>query len=402
MSEAVRASAGSRVLTWSLAPRDPGEDHRGSTPLELLFDLCFVVAVGQAAAQLHHAVGDAHVAHGLLGYASVFFAIWWAWMNFSWFASAYDQDDVLYRVLTLVQMAGVLVLATGVDAAFEDENFTRVTIGYLIMRIPLIIQWLRAASGDPARRQVAQWYAAGLAILQLGWLGRLALSHDGANIAFPILVLAELTVPLLAERRGAMTPWHPEHIEERYGEFTLIVLGESVLATMVAAKTLPVSGSTVAAGVGAMLLLFSIWWAYFDPPGSTQMRIDERTSWLWGYGHLPIFAAVAALGAGLSVVAEVLHHEAHLSEVGAAFAVAIPVCVFHLVLTTLHSRIAEGFTLRARSILKALGVLVVAATAWWLPLSVVVLLMGLYQALGLVDHTIAGRRAALRAAAAAA
>jgi low temperature requirement protein LtrA len=170
---------------------------------------------------------------------------------------------------------------------------------------------------------------------------------------------------------------------------------------MVAAKTLPVSGSTVAAGVGAMLLLFSIWWAYFDPPGSTQLRIDEHTTWLWGYGHLPIFAAVAALGAGLSVVAEVLHHAAHLSEVGAAFAVAIPVCVFYLMLTLLHSRIAEGFTLLARSILKALGVLVVAATAWWLPLSAVVLLMGLYQGLGLVDHTIAGRRAALRAAAAA-
>src|SRR4029079_2842267 len=134
-------------LRWPLAARDPGEEHRASTPLELLFDLCFVVAVGQAAADLHHAVGEQHAAHGLVGYAMVFFAIWWAWMNFSWFASAYDQDDVLYRLLTLVQMSGVLVLATGVDAAFEQADFTRVTVGYVVMRVPMTLQWLRAAAG---------------------------------------------------------------------------------------------------------------------------------------------------------------------------------------------------------------------------------------------------------------
>jgi low temperature requirement protein LtrA len=385
-------------LRWPLAPRDPGEEHRASTPLELLFDLCFVVAVGQAAARLHHAIGEAHVLHGLIGYLMVFFAIWWAWMNFSWFASAYDQDDVLYRLLTLVQMAGVLVLATGIDAAFEDKDFTRVTVGYVIMRVPMIVQWLRAAEGDPPRRAIARRYAAGLAICQVGWVARLALPERAAEVAFAALVLAELAVPMWAERAGPMTPWHPEHIAERYGEFTLIVLGESVLATMVAAKELSLSWSTVGAGVGALLLLFSVWWAYFDPPGRTQMSLDETTSWLWGYGHLPIFAAVAGLGAGLSVAAEVLGHESRLSAAGAAYAVAVPVSAYLLVLTELHTRIAEGFALRLRSWVKAVGVLAVAALAWWLPLSVVVLLMGAYQAISLADHTFAGRRAAARLA----
>jgi low temperature requirement protein LtrA len=235
-------------------------------------------------------------------------------------------------------------------------------------------------------------------LVQVGWIARLALPLRLAEAAFVVLVLAELSVPLLAERAGPMTPWHPEHIAERYGEFTLIVLGESVLATMLAAKQLPVSWSTAGAGVGGLLLLFSVWWAYFDPPGSTQMALNERTSWVWGYGHLPIFAAVAAIGAGLSVAAEVLDHTSHLSEVGAAFAVAVPVSLFHLVLTELHSRIAEGFTLRLRSWLKALGILAVAALAWRWPLAWVLLLMGLYQAIGLADHTIAGQRAAARLA----
>jgi low temperature requirement protein LtrA len=386
-------------LRWPLAPRDPGEEHRASTPLELLFDLCFVAAVGQAAARLHHAIGEGQVLHGLVGYLMVFFAVWWAWMNFSWFASAYDQDDVLYRLLTLVQMGGVLVLATGVDAAFEEKDFTRVTVGYVIMRGAMVVQWLRAAGGDPDRRGIAVRYAAGLALCQVGWVARLALPPHAAQVAFGVLVLAELAVPVAAERAGPMTPWHPEHMEERYGEFTLIVLGESVLATMLAAKELSVSWSTVAAGVGGLLSLFSIWWAYFDPPGSTQMSLDERTSWLWGYGHLPIFAAVAALGAGLSVAAEVLEHRSQLSEAAAAYAVAVPVSAYLLVLTELHSRIAEGFALRLRSWVKALGVLAVAAVAWWLPLSVVLLLMGGFQVASLADHTFAGRRAAARLAA---
>ena len=103
------------------------EPHRAATPLELFFDLCFVVAVAQAAASLHHAVAEGHLGHALTSYLMVFFAIWWAWMNFTWFASAYDTDDAPYRLATLVQIAGVLVLAAGVPAAFADGDFTVIT-----------------------------------------------------------------------------------------------------------------------------------------------------------------------------------------------------------------------------------------------------------------------------------
>ncbi len=209
-------------------------------------------------------------------------------------------------------------------------------------------------------------------------------------------MVAEVTVPILAERAGPMTPWHPEHIAERYGEFTLIVLGESVLATMVAAKANELSWSTAGAGVGAMLLLFGVWWAYFDTPGGGRMVLNERTTWLWGYGHLPIFASVAALGAGLSVAAEVMVHEGHLSAPGAAFAVAVPLAVFSATLTELQARVSEGFSLRARSTAKGLGVLAVAALSWWVSLPVTILAMGLYFGLALADSAVAGDRAARR------
>src|SRR5215475_3076813 len=101
--------------------RDRDEAHRASTPLELLVDLCFVVAVAQIASELHHSLAKGDVGSALPGYLMVFFAIWWAWMNFTWFASAFDVDDVLYRVLTFVQIGGVLVLAAGVPNAFNDS-----------------------------------------------------------------------------------------------------------------------------------------------------------------------------------------------------------------------------------------------------------------------------------------
>jgi low temperature requirement protein LtrA len=93
--------------------RDRHEAHRVATPLELLFDLSFVISFGLAASQLAHALAEGHYASGLLGFGFASFAICWAWINFSWFASAYDTDDWIFRIVTMVQMIGVLVLAIG-------------------------------------------------------------------------------------------------------------------------------------------------------------------------------------------------------------------------------------------------------------------------------------------------
>ena len=136
-----------------MVARHPDEPHRAATPLELFFDLCFVVAVAQAASALHHEVAADHLGDGVVGYAMVFFAIWWAWMNFSWFASAYDTDDVAYRLTTLVQIAGALILAAGVPEAMDGSDFLVITVGYVVMRLAMVTQWLRAARADPPHRR---------------------------------------------------------------------------------------------------------------------------------------------------------------------------------------------------------------------------------------------------------
>lgn len=153
-----------------MTARSRDEDHRAATPLELFFDLCFVVAIAQAGARLVHALAEGHPGTGVIGYFFVFFGVWWAWMNFTWFASAYDCDDVPYRIATLVQISGVLVYAAGVSQAFDENDWTVAVIGYIIMRVALTAQWLRAAAGERgAARASALKYAAGLVVCQAGF-----------------------------------------------------------------------------------------------------------------------------------------------------------------------------------------------------------------------------------------
>ncbi|MFD7437575.1 low temperature requirement protein A [Streptomyces sp. NPDC059861] len=323
-----------------LTARGRNEAHRVATPLELFFDLCFVVAVAQAGLELVHSVAEGHAGEGILNYAMVFFAIWWAWMNFTWFASAYDNDDVLYRVVTLVQIAGVLVLAAGIPRAFESHDFLLVLIGYVVMRLAMAAQWLRAArSAQGAERTTALRYAGGVLLCQIGWCGLVLLPKPDRPWLFLVMVVAELCVPLHAERNRPTT-WHPHHIAERYGLFTIIVLGETIAAATVAVKTgadeNAALGELLPIAAGGLLIVFSAWWIYFVAPVHGHLR-SSRQSFVWGYGHYLILSSAAAIGAGLEVSVEQAVGKAHISTLSASAAVTLPTALFLLTVWALHA-----------------------------------------------------------------
>ena len=186
--------------------RDPAEEHRTATPLELLFDLTFVIAFGAAANELAHELAEGHAGAGLLGFAFATFGIAWAWGNFSWFASAYDTDDWVFRLATMVQMVGVLVLALGLPVMFSTidegtivDNAVMVA-GYVVMRVAMVFQWLRAARQDPDRRRACLTYATAISVAQVGWIA-LLVAHTSVLVTFvwaAALVLVELAGPLIA------------------------------------------------------------------------------------------------------------------------------------------------------------------------------------------------------------
>ncbi len=332
------ANEGRRGFHVRMGGRDADEDHRAATPLELLFDLVFVVAVATLVLQLAHAVADGHL-ETVGPFAMVFFAIWWAWMNFTWFASAYDTDDALYRILTVVQMGGVLVLAAGVPGAFESGDYRAVTLGYVIMRAGLICQWVRAAVEHPERRATTRRYAIGIAVVQVGWILRLLLVPAEWNVvAFLVLVAAELLVPAWAERPG-WTPWHPRHIAERYGLFTIIRLGVGVLAATNAVQGALAEGLTselVIVAVAGLVLLVGLWWTYFLEPAAEGLQRKRKWSFFWGYGHYFLFAALAAVGAALEVAVEAITHSIEIPDVVVGYALAVPVALVLVLLWVLH------------------------------------------------------------------
>jgi low temperature requirement protein LtrA len=386
-------------LLSPMTSRDPDEPHRVATPLELLFDLTFVVAVAQASSTMHHLLVDGHAGDALVGFPMVFFAIWWAWMNFTWFASAYDPDDAAYRVAVFVQMAGVLVFAAGVPRFLEDLDPGVAVAGYVIMRIGAVGQWLRAAAQDPPTRGCALRYASGIAACQVGWLALLAARDSWWIAGFVVLAAAELAVPVWAERE-APTGWHPGHIGERYGLFTILVLGESVLSATAAMQTAVDAGGPfselVTTAIGGFLIVTAMWWVYFDQPVDrvlTRAREafsarEERHSFVWGYGHYFVFAGAAAVGIGLAVAVDQAVGESTLTDLEAALVLTLPVVVYLLTVWMLHWRFKEEGPFRAFAC--PVTSAAVVATSWT---GEPVLLSGLALA-GLVATSLVVNRAA--------
>ena len=337
--------------------RDPDESHRTATPLELLFDLTFVVAFGIAADELAHYVVDDHVKAGLFGFALATFAIIWAWINFSWFASAYDTDDWVYRLTTMVQMVGVIILALGLPAMFAsiDEGETldnRVMVaGYVVMRLAMVFQWGRAARQDPPRRPACMTYVVAILVAQAGWVVLLVAETTLAVtlVCVVALVLVEFAGPWIAETKKGGTPWHPHHIAERYGLLVIIALGEGVIGTIASLSALvgpEGTGWTVdaalvcIAGVG---LTFGMWWIYFVIPCAQVLEVHRERSFSWGYGQILLIGAVVGTGAGLHIAAYFLEEESKLDAAATVLSVVIPAAVYILSVYVMYAVLTRSF-----------------------------------------------------------
>jgi low temperature requirement protein LtrA len=204
----------------------------------------------------------------------------------------------------------------------------------------------------------------------VGWIARLwAPPGAWGWVTFVVLVAAELAVPAWAEYGGRATTWHPGHIAERYGLFTIIVLGEVLLGTLAAVESavteLGLTASVALIAVGGLLLVFALWWIYFT--GSRPVLTTLRTALIWGYGHYFVFAALAATGAGLEAALAATEHHGHLSAQGAGLVVAVPVALVLLLLRTLHQMAGNGGAVGSRTLVTA-GALVVLGLGFSPPL----------------------------------
>lgn len=326
-----------------LLPRDPSEAHRPATSLELLFDLVSVIAIAAVTAGYHHAISEGHGLEALPRFIFLFLAIWWAWMNFTWFASAFDNDDAFYRVLVLVILCGALIFAGGAGHIFETLDFSFGILGWVIMRLGMVGLWLRAAAGSPEHRTTALRYAAGIAMAQVLWCALYFFTTPGSTALYllgALCFLFEWSVPPYAERAN-VTPFHRHHMIERYGLLMIISLGEIMLSVSRGFGLLfgdDPSFEAAHTALSSLVIVFSLWWLYFCEEDHLP-RSDFATAFQWGYGHVFIFGATAAAGAAIAAEVDLSGGDSVVTQDVVALYLGLPLAIIYGMLWLVRDRL---------------------------------------------------------------
>ena len=278
--------------------------ERRATWFELLFDLVFVAAVGQAT----HRVAGHPSPLELLVTAALFVPVWWMWVIYAYQANRFETEDRgTHRIIALVGMFGMCLVAVGLSGvghgAAADRTFVA---GYLLARAVPAVLYRLAARTNPTARPVFRTYASGSAVSAVLWLGGLALPVPGQAVAWLLAIGVEMGLPFLAGRRTRPLAHHVEHLKERFGLFTIIVIGEAVLAVVAGLSGQAVAAAGAVTAVLAFVLAAGVWWIYFNTGSLRAASHDEMVEKQWlrhvfTYGHLPAQLGLALAGAGVSV-----------------------------------------------------------------------------------------------------
>lgn len=302
--------------------------ERHATWMELFSDLAVVAVIGQLSGILKHDYSGP----GLLLFLFLFVPIWWAWVGNTFYLSRFDSDDLLHRLLGLVQIALIASMAMSVPSAAEGQHLGYV-VSYVGMRLLLIFQYFFAGLYNPHVRKLTDKYILGFGVSVAIWVISLWLPSEVRPVLWGLALLIDFAIPLLSRSLHVRFPPNESHLPERFGLFTIIVLGEAVLAAVVGA----ISGALftldkLIAGV-ALVVSFAIWWLYFEGVSASEIRLPTtpeaagRYLW-WMFTHLPLHMAIVAGAVGVEHAMHLPPTEAfHASDgivfVGASFLIML-------------------------------------------------------------------------------
>lgn len=337
--------------------RTTPEPHRHATWLELFFDLCFVAAV----AALTHDLHEHPSREGLLRFAGLFVPVWWAWTSFSWYATGFDNDDDVSRVAMLAAMLGVIALAVGIPGIHRGEAAGFV-LPYAFMQGLLALMFLRSRRHATRERAFTTIYALGDALGAALWLASLFVPGALRVATWTLAMAVLMTTPMIAARAMPMPEFDAGHIAERYGLFTLIVLGESIVAVATAGAATGWNARALITGAMAFGLAACVWWIYFTFVEVTRLARGNLTrAFVWGYGHLLIFAGIAAAAAGVHLAVMAARDGRPIGGWGAGL-LAGGMAAYLVAIAVIH-RVHRG-GMDATFVTRGIGALGAAAIAW--------------------------------------
>jgi low temperature requirement protein LtrA len=367
---------------WRRPPRlrtvGAEDEERHATWLELFFDLVFVICI----AEVVHTLEDDRSLGGFLGTAGLFVPIWWAWLGYTVYADRFDTDDLLHRVLVLAGMLAVIAMALSVHDALHGGS-AQFALAYVAVRVVVLALNARARRHAAPARPLLNLFLAAFTAGAALWLVSVLVPEPYRYLLWAVGMAVELSAPWLGRRRMARAPIHASHMTERFGLFTLIVIGESVISVAQGAAGVDWEPGTLAVAVVGFLAVASLWWIYFEYVGALAIR-SVLDGLCFTYAHLPLLAGLVSVAVGTELA--VVQAAAGELERATAAALGGGTALYLLALTAIHATTGHAIGDRVLWLWLRLGSAAVAlAVGAFGPLGAPLGLVGLLAAL-LVVH----------------
>ena len=308
------------------------EGERSATWLELFFDLIFVVAI----AQLAHNFNEEFDLWGLAKLGILFVPVWWCWVGATFYDTRFDNDGLVDRLITLMQMAIAAAMAANIHYGL-GESSVGFALSYIAFRTVLICQYLHAGYHVPQARALTTWYAIGFSGSIVLWLASIFVPLPWRFVLWGLGLIIDFATPLTAGQRVARVPPNMAHTTERIGLFTIIVLGESIVAVVGGVSARQWNPMSVAIALLGLSIAFSFWWMYFDTVDESPLHAMKkgkmRIALTWLYSHLPLTIGLTATGVGVEKMIHGLEHDTARGE-KVLFCLAVALCL--TILSNLH------------------------------------------------------------------
>jgi len=310
-------------------------EERRVTWTELFYDLVFVVGV----AGLGNRLLEDSTLTGFLSFVGLFVPLWWAWAGFTFYADRYDTDDLGQRLLAVAQMVAVALMAASISGG-EADSLIAYALSYVGARVVLIVMYLRARRHVAATRELVSGYITGMSVAAGIWLVSVAVPEPWRYLLWAAGMLIDFATPYRLRRVQAKVPLDVAHLPERFGLFTILVLGESIAAVVAGSSHEGWATGPALVSVMAVLITTGLWWVYFDNLDGTvvRRRVGQHKAWkptAWIYGHLPLVIALITTSIGLErAIKAVGHHNLAGADrwflVGGIATVFLTLAVLHL------------------------------------------------------------------------
>jgi low temperature requirement protein LtrA len=333
-------------------------------PIELFFDLVFVLGFTQCTALMADDPTWAGLARGLL----VLGVLWWSWVGYAWLTSVVDPEEGAVRLVMFGAMAALLVVALCVPEAFDDLGLL-FALAYALVRVAHIALFVLASRDDPNLRSSVIGLGVSTAVGTGLLIGASFLDGVPQGALWALALTLDMGGPYFFGAEG----WKlvPEHFAERHGLIVIIALGESIVAIGIGAEHGVDAGVVVAAVVGVAIAA-ALWWLYFDvvalvsarrlanaAPGREQNTMARDS---FSYLHAPMVAGIILLALGLK---KTLEHVDDPLKVVPAFALLGGVALYLLAHVAFRWR--HVHTLNTRRLGLALILLALVPVAVELP-----------------------------------